>query len=161
MKPLDNRQNKLHVWKEPLRPLKGSPRNLSEPLDTPYPEAHTGGVVYGLLKDLFMATKIAQAAKHCHLSVHNFDQSEPLVGHLRQRKPIVVILDWDACESEAYKVLKEMQQNADFKSVAAIGYVSGAKTALREEAQRAGCHRVYHKTEFVHELDLILARYAV
>lgn len=161
MKPLDNRQNKLHVWKEPSRPLRGKFQKASEPGIFLNPEPHSGGLIYGLLKDLLMATKIAHAARHCHLAAHNFDHSEPLVSHLKQRKPVLIIFDWDACESEAYKVLKEMNQNADFKSVANIGYVTGVKTVLREEAQRAGCHRVYHKTEFVHELDLILARYAV
>ena len=44
---------------------------------------------------------------------------------------------------------------------AAIGTISaGTKNPVREEAQRAGCHRVYTRTEFLKEIDLILARYA-
>jgi DNA-binding NtrC family response regulator len=117
-----------------------------------------GGSVYGLLKDISMATKIAKAAKHCRLIVHNFDRSESLIKHLQERRPVVIILDWDSCESEAYKVLKEIAHNADFKSIMSIGFVSGTKPQVREEAQRAGCFRVYHKTEFLNELEGILAR---
>lgn len=116
-------------------------------------------IVYGLLRDLTAAEKIAKAAKNCRLEVHNFDRSQGLLDHSRLRKPLLIIVDWDACEAEGYKVLKEIKQNADLNGVAVIGFVSGQKLALREEAQRAGCHRVYHKTEFMKDLELILARY--
>lgn len=117
------------------------------------------GIVYGLLRDIAAAGKIAQAAKHCHLEVHNFDRSQGLLEHSRLRRPLLMIVDWDGCEAEGYKVLKEIRQNADLNGVAVIGFVSGQKLALREEAQRAGCHRVYHKTEFMKDLELIMARY--
>lgn len=119
-----------------------------------------GGIIYGLVKDLHVATRIAQAAKHCHLTVHNFDQAAPLVAHAKERKPILVILDWDGCEAEAFKVLKEMHDNADLKSVANVGYISQSKQVVRDEARRAGCHRVYTKTEFMHDLEITIARYA-
>lgn len=119
-----------------------------------------GGAVYGLVSNLLFASKIAQSAKHCHLSVHNFDKAGPLLEHAKMKAPVLVILDWDGCEAEAYKILKEFRQNADLKGVPTIGYVSHVKTALKEEAQRAGCHRVYPKSEFTRILDELLARYA-
>ncbi len=119
-----------------------------------------GGAVYGLVSNLLLASKIAQSAKHCHLSVHNFDKAEPLIEHAKQKLPVLVILDWDACEAEGFKVLKELSANADLKSVATVGYLSQTKNALKDEAQRAGCHRVYSKTEFLKVLEELLARYA-
>ena len=119
-----------------------------------------GGVVYGLLKDILIAMKIAQAAKQTHKGNHNFDKAETLLEHAKAHKPVLLILDWDTCEAEAFKVLKEMNQNADLKGVANVGFLSGSKETLREEARRAGCHRVYQKTEFMRELPMIVARCA-
>ena len=116
--------------------------------------------VYGLVSNIAMASKIADAARKCHLAVHNFDRAEPLITHAIQKKPKLVILDWDACEAEAFKTLKELAKNADLKGVPAVGYVSGAREVLKQEAQRAGCYRVYSKTEFIKEMELIMARYA-
>ena len=119
-----------------------------------------GGAVYALVANILMATRIAQAAKHCHLSVHNFDKAQSLMTQALQKAPILVILDWDACEAEAFKVLKEMTGNADLKGVPVIGFLSQSKTMVKEEARRAGCHRIYTKTEFQQELEMLLTRYA-
>lgn len=119
-----------------------------------------GGIVYGLLRDISVATKIALAAKQAHLSAHNFDRAETLMARAKERKPSLLILDWDACEAEAFKVLKEMNQSADLKSVTNVGYLTGSKTVLMDEARRAGCHRVYPKTEFMRELPILVARCA-
>ncbi len=125
------------------------------------PGIRTGGMIWGLSRNIAVASRIAQSARHCRLQVHNFDQSEALIGKIRQERPVLIVMDFDSCEAEAFKVLKEIRGNAEFKDVAAVGYLSaGFKTPLKDEAQRAGCHRVYSKTEFLKDLDLILARYA-
>jgi hypothetical protein len=159
MKQIDNRQNKLNSLKTHAQPpSKSNPAAISaERLAQGLP--HAGGIVYGLIKDLQVATRIAQAAKHCHIAVHNFDKAEPLLTHAKQHRPLLVMLDWDGCESEAFKVLKEMNENADLKSVPNVGYLSSSKSMVRDEARRAGCHRVYTKTEFMHDLELLIARY--
>lgn len=135
-------------------------RNFHDPLGAGLTPARSAGIIYGLLKDISTASKIAQAAKLANLESHNFDQAGALLSHAKERKPVLVILDWDSCEAEAFKVLKEMNQNADLRGVTNVGYLSGSKTVLMEEARRAGCHRVYQKTEFLRELTLIAARSA-
>lgn len=116
---------------------------------------------FGLSKDLNVATRLAKSAKVCQVAVHNFDRAENLLGRLKEDRPFLLLLDWDTCEAEAFKVLKEIRTNADFKSVPVLGYLSsGIKNQVREEAVRAGCHRVYTKTDFLKELDLLLARFA-
>ena len=117
-------------------------------------------MVYGLVANLAVAEKIAKAAKNCHLAVHNFDRAEPLLDHMRRQRPVLVILDWESREAEAFKVLKEMMQDADLKGVPSIGFTSPSKMAAAGEARRAGCHRVYPKTELMQDLELIMARYA-
>lgn len=124
-------------------------------------EQRRGGSLFGLISNIQVATRIAQSAKHCHLGVHNFDNSAKLVEHAKLTPPMLIILDWDGCEAESFKVLKELSGNADLKSVPVVGYLSsGTKTPLLDEARRAGCLRVYPKSEFLRELDLIVARYA-
>ena len=100
------------------------------------------------------------SAKPCRVSVHNFDNAPALIGQLREKKPFLVILDWDTREADAFKVLKELASNADLKGVVVVGYVSGSRENLKQEAQRAGCHRVYGKTELTRDLEHLLARYA-
>ena len=160
MKPIDNRQNKLMQMKAAAQHVPAA-RTFSpeRPLGETEEGAGKGGAVFGLVSNLLVASKIAQSAKHCHLAVHNFDKAAPLIEHAKQKPPILVILDWDGCEAEAFKCLKELASNADLKGVPSVGYLS-QKTALKEEAQRAGCHRVYPKTEFMRILEELLARYA-
>ena len=162
MKPIDNRQNKLMQTKAQVKQAgreRQAPPMISSAESSAASLTH-GGAVYALVSNLLSASKIAQSAKHCHLSVHNFDKTQPLLEHAKKKAPLLVILDWDGCEAEAFKLLKEFHENADLKAVPTIGYVSHVKTALREEAQRAGCHRVYPKSEFTRILDELLARYA-
>ena len=157
MKDTPNRSKKMPDRKE-SKPLSGNKYFKShDSFDEPH-QPVSGGMVYGLVKDILLATKVAQAAKQAHLGVHNFDKAEPLLEHAKTHKPSLVILDWDGCEAEAFKVLKEMNQNADLTDVTNVGYLSGAKTALAEEARRAGCRRVYAKTEFLRQLQMIVAR---
>ena len=162
MKQTDTRQNKLQQVKAQARPFfkTGALSGASEHATGQGSGVSHGGIVYGLVRDLFVATKIAQAAKHCHLAVHNSDKAETLLTHAKERKPVLVILDWDGCEAEAFKFLKEMNGNADLKIVPSVGYLSQSKSVTRDEAQRAGCHRVYTKTEFMRDLEVLIARYA-
>lgn len=162
MKQIDNRQNKLMQTKAGMRnfPKRSSAAPGSEGFHSAPLGIPRSGMVYGLLRDVLIATKIAQSAKHAHLAVHHFDEAAPLVEHVRKKIPCLVILDWDACESEAYKVLKELRQSADFKGVPVVGYVSRSKRATQEEAQRSGCDRVYFKSEFMKNLDDLWVRYA-
>lgn len=160
MKKTDNRQNKFVIPKgQETRFVNRRVASVSseEEIRT---ELGRGGAVFGLSANLLLAAKIAQSAKHFHLGVHNFDKCAPLVEHARQKAPIVVILDWDGCEAEAFKVLKEFSRDADLKKVATVGCLSNMHQPLKEDAERAGCHRVYAKTEFMRTLDDILMRYA-
>lgn len=162
MKQIDNRQNKLAQKKAEMRHF---PKDHHLPSEAPAgegagSESARGGAVFGLVSNIFFASKIAQSAKHCHLAVHNFDKAEPLLEHAKKRAPLLVILDWDGCEAEAFKLLKELKANADLKGVPTVGYLSHVKAAVKDEAERAGCHRVYPKSEFTRVLDDILVRYS-
>ena len=163
MKAMGNRQNKWMQTKAQSTPFQKSPSGSGTLPKGDFDEVHSvlkGGVVFGLVADLLMATRIAKAAKQCHLGVHNFDNAGALISHVREKKPVLIILDWDTREAEAFKVLKELSLYADLKSVATVGYVSGSRESLKQEAQRAGCHRVYGKTEITRDLEYLLARYA-
>ena len=161
MKCVDNRQNKWIVTQAPTRPFnKEEPAVRKSFEDFPPAGIRSGGIVLGLVANLFLASKIVQTAKHCHLAVHHFDRAEALLKFAGQHVPILIILDWDDCEAEAFKLLKELARNTDLQHVPAVGYLSQAKALLKEEARRAGCHRVYGKTEFNRDLASLLTRYA-
>lgn len=158
MKEIDNRQNKLIQIKAGLRPH-GRLGSLDKGFEIEE-GIRKGGTVFGLVSNLLIASKIAQSAKYCHLAIHNFDQAEPLFVHGKQKLPVLIILDWDDREAEAFKLLGKMSRDEDLKKVPTVGYVSQPKTALKADAQRAGCHRVYSKTDFLKNLNEILTRYA-
>lgn len=119
-----------------------------------------GPLILSLLSALPLATKVAKAAKEFHARVHNCDRADLLVRHAAQEKPLFVILDWDGCEAEAFRVLKEFGLHEDLRKVPLVGFLSDNKQALKEEAQRTGCDRVYSKTEFFRNLNELFVRYA-
>lgn len=108
--------------------------------------------------DMAMATRITKAAKQCGLAVKNFDHIEPLLKHAETKVPEVVFMDWDRLEAKCYELLQLARNLDTWSTVSLIGYVSQNKAALKEEAQRAGCQRVYSKTEFIAELEMLIAR---
>ena len=163
MKRSDNRQNPFIERSSPARHFsKLRPAGASETGPSSWHALSPGGgVVYGLITDVLLATKIAQAAKLNHMTVHHFDQVGPLMEHVAKKAPALIVLDWESREAEAFKVLQALAVNPEFKKIPSVGFVSSGKTALVGEAQRAGCHRVYFKSEFLRELAGILMRYAL
>jgi len=164
VKQIDNRQNKLTQIKARMKQF---PKDRHLPSEKPHTDGaeqthvRKGRTVLGLVSNLLVASKIAVAAKHCHLSVHNSDKSQPLLDHAAEKPPILIILDWETCEAEAFKVLKGLSENADLKSVPTVGFLSQSKADLKDVAQKAGCHRVYTKKEFTQNLEDLMMRYAL
>lgn len=122
-------------------------------------KTHQG--VFALVGDMAAATQIAKCAAGLHVAVRNFDKAERLVTQAKHERPFLVILDLEKCEAEAFRALKELHENADLKSVPAVGFVTQAKVMVKPEAEKAGCSRVYMKTEFGRELPDLISRYAV
>lgn len=120
----------------------------------------TGSVVYGLVRDMTVAAQIVKCSGRFGLLARNFDKAEKVIDNARTEKPFLVILDLEHCEVESYKVLKEMRGNADSRGVPLIGFVTQSRVAVKGEAERAGCDRVYMKTEFIRELPNFMTRYA-
>ena len=117
--------------------------------------------VFALVGDMTAATQIAKCAASLHVGARNFDRAEKLLAQVGIERPFLVILDLEKCEAEAFRVLKELHGNADLKNVPAVGFVTQAKVMVKPEAEKAGCFRVYMKTEFGRELPDLIARYAV
>jgi PleD family two-component response regulator len=119
----------------------------------------SGGLILGLVSTMEMATRVGKMARQSGMVVHNCSEAAALVSHARKSPPLFVILDWDGCESEAFKVLKEFAQDADLKKVPIVGCVSKEKEGVRSAAEKAGCDRVYFKSEFNRVLGELFIRY--
>jgi DNA-binding response OmpR family regulator len=119
----------------------------------------SGGWVMGLVADMNFAARIAKTAKQYGMNIHNCDRAEILISHAGKNRPLFVVLDWDGCESEAFKVLKEFAANADLRKVPVVGCLSSSKAGLKPVAEKAGCDRVYFKTEFFRVLSELFIRY--
>jgi DNA-binding NtrC family response regulator len=117
--------------------------------------------VFALVADMATATQIVKCAAGLHIGVRNFDNAEKLVAQAAAERPFLVILDFEKREAEAFRALNELHKNADLKSTPAVGFVTQAKVMVKPEAEKAGCFRVYMKTEFGRELPDLIARYAV
>lgn len=118
-------------------------------------------IIFGLISDVQMATRIAKSAKNCHVEVYNSDRAANLAKKSAENQPFLIVLDWDGCEAESFRWLDEMKKNEVLRTVPVIGYCLGARQDLVRVAQKSGCHRVYGKSEFLRDLDLLIARYAV
>ena len=117
--------------------------------------------VFALVADMAAATQIVKCAAGLHVGARNFDSAEKLVAQAAIERPFLVILDLEKREGEAFRALNELHKNADLKSVPVVGFVTQAKVMVKPEAEKAGCFRVYMKTEFGRELPDLIARYAV
>ena len=117
--------------------------------------------VFALVADMAAATQIVKCATGLHIGVRNFDSAEKLVVQAALERPFLVILDLEKREVEAFRALNELHKNADLKNVPVVGFVTQAKVMVKPEAEKAGCFRVYMKTEFGRELPDLIARYAV
>lgn len=117
--------------------------------------------VYALVRDMGTAMQIVKNAEALHLSARNFDKAQTLIECLKAEKSFLVILDFEKCEAESFQALNELRQNADLKSIPVVGFVTQTKAPVKSEAEKAGCLRVYMKTEFVKGLSGLIARYAV
>ena len=114
--------------------------------------------VYGLTCDLKVAEKITQIAQNWSLEIRHFDRAEKLLQRAAERLPNLFIIDWDHCEAEAFKLLSSRNDIPALKKVPVIGYLSNEKGSVKEEAERAGCMRVWLKTEFMNDLEDIMIR---
>ncbi|MFA5160104.1 MAG: hypothetical protein WC484_06325 [Candidatus Omnitrophota bacterium] len=117
--------------------------------------------VFALVADIAAATRIAKCAAGLHIGAKNFDNTERLVTQAAIERPFLVILDFEKREAEAFRALNELHKNADLQSTPVVGFVTQAKVMVKPEAEKAGCFRVYMKTEFGRELPDLIARYAV
>jgi len=116
--------------------------------------------VFSLVGDMKAATQIVKAAVRLHVGVKNFDRAEKLVAQAMSERPFLIVLDFEKCEAEAFQALKELHENADLKGVPSVGFLTQEKVMVKPEAEKAGCSRVYMKTEFGRELPDLIARYA-
>lgn len=117
--------------------------------------------VFALVSDMAAATQIVKCASALHIGVRNFDRAEKFITQAAIERPFLVILDFEKCEAEAFRVLNELRHNADLRNVPAVGFVTQAKAMVKPEAEKAGCSRVYMKTEFGRQLPELIARCAV
>ena len=117
--------------------------------------------VFALVADMAAATQIVKCAAGLHIGVRNFDSAEKLAAQAAIERPFLVILDLEKREAEAFRVLNELHKNADLKGIPVVGFVTQEKVMVKPEAEKAGCFRVYMKTEFGRELPDLIARYAV
>ena len=117
--------------------------------------------VVALVRDFPFAARLAKIAKENGATIQNFDDARRLIASAKESPPTFVVLDWDKCEADAFKVLKEFAGDADLRGVPTVGYLSGGNPFLKKEAERAGCHRVYGKTGFIKGLNDLFLRYTI
>ncbi|HOW59484.1 MAG TPA: hypothetical protein PLO78_07155 [Candidatus Omnitrophota bacterium] len=118
-------------------------------------------VIHSLVGDMATATHIVKTSGSLHVAARNFDRAATLLENAGREKPFLVILDFEKCEAEAFQTLNMLRQCADLKSIPVVGFLNQAKGMMKPEAEKAGCFRVYLKTEFCRELPDLIARYAV
>lgn len=118
----------------------------------------SGRWVAAFVGSMPVATRIVKAAQQCGLQVRTFDHIEPLLKCCAEKRPEVIFMDWDLLEAKCYELLRLIRDLEDWNRISLIGYVSQKKAQLMGEAQRAGCDRVYAKTAFLAEIELLIAR---
>jgi CheY-like chemotaxis protein len=115
--------------------------------------------VYVLVGDLFFATKIVKTAESLGVQIRTFDSADRLLQAAKEREPMLLILDCEKLEKEAFRILQLIRSEKGWAAVPRIGYLSHSAQALKGEMRAAGCEQVYAKSEFTKELGNLLMRY--
>jgi len=114
--------------------------------------------VVAVLKDLFFAVKIQEAAKRAGLEVVLVKSQEEALKQAKAR-PAVIVLDLNDTGAEPLDTIEKLKGDDETRRISLVGYVSHVQTDLIKAAREKGCDVVMARSAFSQNLPEILSRY--
>ena len=116
--------------------------------------------VLGVLSDLFFSVKITDAAKRAGLALEFVKDPKAVLDKAAAGKPSLIIFDLNFESAGPLKLIEELKENPETKSISLIGYLSHIQGELKMAAQGAGCDMVMARSAFSQNMALIFKRHA-
>lgn len=91
--------------------------------------------------------------------MRTFDTAEWIIQIANEKELIVVLLDCQGLEKEAFRVLDTFRTHPRLSKIPRVGCLHEGDRDLRRGMQNAGCEQLYANSEVTKELGNILARY--
>jgi CheY-like chemotaxis protein len=111
--------------------------------------------VLAVMSDLFFSAKINDAAKKLGTAAV-FVKDKSVALEQFQLNPPVVIFDLNCAAADPLDLLRTLKKDPATRSIPTIGFISHVQTALREEAQAAGCDTVVARSVFDRDMPTLL-----
>ena len=105
--------------------------------------------------DLFFAAKINDAAKKLGTSAV-FVKDKAVALEQFKLNPPVVIFDLNCAGADRLELIRAIKKDPTTASIPTIGFISHVQTALRQQAQDAGCETVIARSVFDRDIPLLL-----
>jgi CheY-like chemotaxis protein len=120
---------------------------------------HEKKKVLAVLEDLLFTVKIGDVAKRMGLDVE-FVKSEIDAMDRARQGPLLIILDLNARSVDPIKLIGDLKNDPDTKSVILLAYVSHVQGDLKQSAHEAGCDIVLARSAFSQNLPTLLRRHS-
>ena len=115
--------------------------------------------VVAVVNDLFFSVKITDAARRVGMPVEFVKDEKEVIAKAKTR-PTLIIFDLNFDQVEPLKLISKLKNDADYKGISLIGYLSHVQGDLKLKAQEAGCDMVMARSAFSQNLPQILKRHS-
>jgi CheY-like chemotaxis protein len=117
--------------------------------------------ILGMVRDLMFVAKIQDSAKRAGCSAAFVTDHEFALQKARSTPPALIIVDLAEATSRPLELITALKADPATKHIPVIGFFPHVQTALRRQAEQAGCDRVIARSAFVPQLNQILAELAL
>jgi CheY-like chemotaxis protein len=101
--------------------------------------------------------KITEAAKRAGMQVEFVKDAKEVLAKAKSR-PTLIIFDLNFEGVQPLNLINALKQDADYKGISLIGYLSHVQGELKLKAQETGCDMVMTRSALSQNLPQILKR---
>jgi PleD family two-component response regulator len=112
-----------------------------------------------VVSDLFFSVKITEAAKRAGMQVEFVKDAKEVLAKAKSR-PTLIIFDLNFEGVQPLNLINALKQDADYKGISLIGYLSHVQGELKLKAQETGCDMVMTRSALSQNLPQILKRHS-
>jgi CheY-like chemotaxis protein len=112
--------------------------------------------VVAAVEDFFFASKLKEAARQQGVDLQFAGSLQQVVEATAATGARLVLLDLNGAGYSRIEAIKALKRDPRTRSALTVGYLSHVMTALKDEAEAAGCDRVLARSAFVKQLPALL-----
>lgn len=123
------------------------------------PEPSAGAMpthVLALVRDLFFASRIREAARAAGVSAVTVARGEDLLARAREGRPRIILVDLDTPAATSPDLIARLKGDAATAATPVVAFVAHVNREAAIAARDAGADRVLARSAFVRELPALV-----